>query len=76
MVRNACRADGLRVHLQDSPAGQLAATIEGEMSGEVVIQAPAADCVTIAYAGGETVEVHHGAKASDADLVTSCKMKT
>jgi len=41
------RADGLRVTLQDSPAGQLAATIEGEMSGEVVVQTPADAVVTV-----------------------------
>ena len=41
------RADGLRVTVQDSPAGQLSAAIEGEMSGEVVIQAASGAVVNI-----------------------------
>ena len=41
------RADGLRVRLLDSSPGQLAARIEGDMSGEVVVQAAPGATVTM-----------------------------
>lgn len=41
------RADGLQVTVEDSPAGQLAATIKGEMSGEIIVQATSDTIVNI-----------------------------
>jgi hypothetical protein len=41
------RADGLSVAVQESAAGRLAFRVEGGMSGEVVVQAPAGAAVTV-----------------------------
>jgi hypothetical protein len=41
------RADGLRVTVLDCGAGWLTARVEGRMSGEVVVQAPAGAAVTV-----------------------------
>jgi hypothetical protein len=46
------RADGLSVAVQESAAGRLALRVEGGMSGEVVVQAPAGSVVTV---GGKPV---------------------
>jgi hypothetical protein len=46
------RADGLRVTGVESAAGRLALRVEGQMSGEVVVQAPAKTAVSV---GGKPV---------------------